>query len=144
MWIDGLTECRTTRAVELAAVFAEQRHRVLAENLANVDTPDYHAQQLDPQAFQQSLRDALDRSAAAGKETLELRGNAQFTTDAAGRVEVQPAVEPAANVLFHDGTNARLERTVSDVNENSLLYELSTNWLRGRYQNVLSAIKGTV
>ena len=144
MWIDRLLESETTRAVELTASFAEQRHRVLAENLANVDTPNYRTKTLDPHAFQQSLQEALDRTADAGSDRLELRGNAQVTTGTGGQLEVQPVVEPAQNVLFHDGTNARLERTLADVNENSLLYEMSVNFLHNRYQNMLTAIRGRV
>ena len=53
---------RTTHALELAAQFAEQRQKVLAENLANIDTPNYHTQRLDPAAFQTSLRKAWQRA----------------------------------------------------------------------------------
>lgn len=144
MWIERLTDSRTTRALELAAQFAERRHALLAENLANVDTPNYQARQLDPVAFQSTLREALTRSEAAGTARLELRGNAQVSTDGTGPLEVQPVVEPAQNVLFHDGTNARLERLLADVTQNSLSYELSTNLLRSRFENLLGAIRGRV
>ncbi|MGD8454315.1 MAG: hypothetical protein PVJ57_21085 [Phycisphaerae bacterium] len=144
MWIDRLLASRTTRAVELGAAFAEQRHRVLAENLANVDTPDYHNKRLDLKAFQTSLQEALTQAETANADRLDLRGNAQFSTTADGGVEVEPAEEPAENVLFHDGTNARFERTMADINENSLLYEMTTNFLRGRYRLMLDAIKGRV
>ena len=142
MWIDQLVSSRTTRAVELTAAFAEQRHRVLAENLANVDTPDYHAKELDPRGFQATLKDALDVARTSDSAALELRGDAQVSTDRNGRLVTQAATEPPQNVLFHDGTNARLERTLGDVGENQLLYELSINFLRTRYQNMLAAIRG--
>lgn len=142
MWIDRLTSSRTTHAVELAAQFAEQRQRVLAENMANIDTPDHYSQRLDPGAFQASLREALARADSTGQEKLELRGNAQFSTDAAGHATVRPATEPAANILFHDGTNARLEQLVTDANENALDYEAATDLLRARLDNLMQAIKG--
>lgn len=144
MWIDRLLASPTTRAVELAASFAEQRHGVLAENLANIDTPDYHAKVLDPRAFQASLREALERTAGANDARLDLRGNAQFTTAPGGQTRARPATEPAENILFHDGTNAKLEKLMVDINENSLFYNLTTNLLRGRYQTMLNAIKGRV
>jgi len=144
MWIDRLLACRTTRAIELSAIFAEHRHGVLAENLANVDTPDYHTRHLDPKAFQASLQTALARADRADESRLELRGNAQFATGPGGRIETNPSVEPPENVLFHDGTNARLEKLVANINENALYYEMATNFLRGRYQSLLSAIRGKV
>lgn len=132
----------TTRALELSASFAEARHRVLAENLANVDTPGYTTQVLDPQAFQTSLQEALARGDSARNDRLELRGNSQVATDAAGRIAVRPISEPAQNVLFHDGTNAGLEKLVTDINGNALQYDLATNLLRARYQSLLNAIRG--
>lgn len=141
-WIERLTASRTTHALSLAAQFAEHRQRVLAENIANVDTPDYHTKRLDPQAFQGSLREALQRAEGARQERLELRGNAQFSTAADGGVDVQPAEEPAENVLFHDGTNARLENLIAGANENALSYELAMNALRGRFEQLLRAIRG--
>ena len=141
MWIDRLVSSRTTRAVELAATFAEQRQRVLAENLANIETPDYQTQQLDPRAFQSALADALDNT-KRNDNRLKLRGNAQVQTDADGRLAVTPTTEPAQNLLFHDGTNARLERVLADVSENELYYEMTTNFLRSRMQQMLNAIRG--
>jgi flagellar basal-body rod protein FlgB len=62
MWIDGLIDGRTTRAAELTARFAEARHNVLAQNLANIDTPDYHSRNLDPRLFQETLAVAHERA----------------------------------------------------------------------------------
>jgi len=144
MWIQRLTASRTTQAVELAAQFAEQRHHVLAENLANIDTPDYHTRQLDRRAFEKSLHKALQEGERTRTRLLELRGNAQFATGPDGRVRVRPATTPAPNALFHDGTNARLEQLLADVAANSLNYEVAMSLLRGRYQGLLRAIRGRV
>jgi len=145
MWIDRLTYSRTTNALALAAQFHEQRQRVLADNLANVDTPDYVSRRLDPAAFQSALQNALDPTRSTrGATELELRGDAQVLTDSSGALRVRPVYEPAPNALFHDGTNARLEDLLADVQENALSYELATNLLRGRYGRLLQAIRGRV
>ena len=132
MWIDRLLSSKTTDAAELAARFAEHRQRVLAENVANLYTPDYHSRNLDPGAFHQSLKEALRASGPGDAGTLNLRGNAQFATDAQGRTVVRPAREPAPNALFHDGTNARLEQLMADAAKNGLTSQLATNLLNGR------------
>jgi flagellar basal-body rod protein FlgB len=142
MWIDRILASRTTRAVELTAAFTEERQRVLAENVANIDTPDYHAKQLTPAAFQKSLSAALERSREDRLQRVQLRDNAQFTTDADGHVQARPGVVPAANVLFHDGTNARLETLMSDASRNALWHELALNLLKQRYGALLTAIRG--
>ena len=142
MWIDRLTSSAGTHALELAARHAEERHKILAENVANIDTPDYHTKQLDPEAFQRSLREALDRAANDGADRLELRGEAQVSTDNAGRLQVRPVEEPAPNVLFHDGRNAQLEKLMTGVQENALRYNLAMTLLGKRYEGLMKAIKG--
>jgi flagellar basal-body rod protein FlgB len=144
MWIDRVMASPIRNALELSAQFAERRQKVLAENLANIDTPDYHTQRLDPQAFQTSLRQALERARKTDGDRLNLRDNAQFATGPDGRVQARPDREPAPNVLFHDGTNARLEELVGDAAKNSLSYQLSTSLLRSRYDDLLQAIRGRV
>ena len=142
LWLDRLTACPVTHAVELAAQFAEKQQGVLAENLANIDTPNYATRRLDPGAFQASLREALQSAGQNGTARLVLRHNAQFATGPDGHVQAQPAREPAPNVLFHDGTNARVEGLLSDVAKNSMSYDVSLSLLRARYDTLLRAIRG--
>lgn len=142
MWIDHLLASRTTRAVELAAAFTEQRQQVLAENVANVDTPDYHSKRLDAEVFQSALRDALDRSEGDRLQRVELRSREQVATDRHGRLVTTPVTEPAPNILFHDGTNGRLEKLMTQVTENQLQHSLATKLLQSRYNKLLAAIKG--
>jgi flagellar basal-body rod protein FlgB len=141
-WIDRVTASPVSQALALAAQFAEKRQGVLAENLANIDTPNYHTKRLDPAAFQSSLRAALQAARQSESGRLVLRHNAQFTTGPDGRVRAAPACEPAPNILFHDGTNARLEELLGDVAKNSLSYDVSSSLLRERYEMLLRAIRG--
>jgi flagellar basal-body rod protein FlgB len=142
MWIDRLTASNTTRALELAADFAEQRHRVLAENLANIDVPDFHSRRLDAQHFETALRAALDSAEKTGTRGLELRGNAQVSTTSGGRLETRAVEESASNALFHDGTNAQVEKLLTDVANNTLSYETAMSLLKGKYDLLLRAIRG--
>ena len=151
MWIDRIVTSTVTRGIELSARFIESRHRVLAENIANIDTPGYARKRLDPEAFQASLKEAMDRVDAlspsqrgTGRALLDLRRNAQFATNFQGDIEVKPEIEPAENILFHDGTNARLEILMSEVADNALSHQFIMNQLRGRYDGVLKAIRGRI
>ncbi len=144
MWIERLTNSRTLHALELTAAFAEQRHHVLAENIANIDTPDYQTRRLDPEAFQAALRQALREAESDRRDRLELRDNAQVSTTADGKLVTRPALRPAENVLFHDGRNASLERLMADVQSNALDYQLATRLLGKRFEGLLAAIRGTM
>jgi flagellar basal-body rod protein FlgB len=142
MWIERLTTSRLTHALELTARFAEERHKVLAENIANIDTPDYHTRRLDPEAFQTTLKEALEQAESSGERRLELRGGAQVSTTPGGSLAVRPQVRPADNILFHDGRNASLETLMTDVQQNALDYSLATRLLSKRFQGLMSAIRG--
>jgi len=142
-WIDRLLNSPVRQGLQLTARFAEDRHRVLAENLANIDTPDYQARRLDGHEFQAALRQAY-KAAENGPQPLELRGSAQFQTDGEGRLHSQPETEPAENVLFHDGTNARIEQLVTQVHENALTYHFAMSQLRSKFDSLKQAITGRV
>ena len=135
---------KTTNAIELSARFAEERQRILAQNVANVVTPDYHDQHLDPKAFQRALRAALETADRKDGYRLKLRSNAQVSTLPNGRIAVRPAIEPAPNILFHDGTNARLERLMSAAAKNALYYQWTTSLLGKRHDGLLTAIRGRI
>ncbi len=142
MRVERLIESPTISALELAARFGEQRHQVLAENVANVDTPDFATRQLDPRAFGASLREALDRAERHGRDGLELRGNRQFESIPGGAVRVRPDVAQPDNVLFHDGTNGRLESLLTDVQQNAMSYQMTIELLKGKFNGLLNAIRG--
>lgn len=142
MWLDRLMDSRTRHALELTARFAEARQQVLAENVANIDTPDYQSRTLDAGAFRDTLRAALDET--VGGDRLNLRNSAQFRTDSAGQLQVEPETEPAPNVLFHDGTNSRMESLMSQATENGLLYNLTTSLLRSKFDSLTNAIRGRI
>lgn len=142
MWIERLTATRVAHALELAARYAEERHQILAENAANIDTPDYQTKILDSETFRFALKDSLERAKEARENRLELRGNAQVSTAADGRLTVKPRVRPAENILFHDGRNAMLEKLMMEVQKNALEYQLASRLLGKRYQGLLTAIRG--
>jgi flagellar basal-body rod protein FlgB len=147
MWIDRLLQDRHREALEFTARFAEQRHQLLAENVANVDTPDYVSRRLDAGAFQHALRDAFQRAERVesidGMEraALPLRSDDQLLVGRDG-VRFRPRTEPAENLLFHDGTNARLESLLSQTAENQLLYSFAITRLKGKLDTLMTAIRG--
>lgn len=141
-WLDRLVSSNTTRALVLTTHFAESRQQVLADNIANIDTPDYQSKRLDPQDFQASLKEAFAQGKRERHQEVHLRGNAQFSTDKTGNVSVKPVEEPAPNILFHDGTNARIEGLMASVAKNRVMHQMALNMLKGRYEGLLKAIRG--
>ncbi len=124
--------------------FNESRLRMLAENVANIHTPDYRAKQLDTKAFQRSLREALDARARDPKGPFVVQAGQEVQTDEQGYLHITPSQRPAENVLFHDGTNLSIEREMADLAETGMTHDLFTTLLKGRFNGLRKAIRGTL
>jgi flagellar basal-body rod protein FlgB len=122
--------------------FTQARHQILTENVANADTPGYKARQVDAAAFQRSLREALTRQDRTRSPDLELKTGKQFRLDRDGRLAVTPTESPPENILFHDGTNIRIERQMAHLAENAMMHQATTEMLRGKFEGLMKAITG--
>ena len=132
----------TTPAMEKLLSFTQAQHRVITENIANIDNPGYQAKQLDGKAFQQTLRRALDTRKKTRAPEFNFRATRQVRQDRAGRVVVTPSNLPAENILFHDQTNVRVEKQMTSLAENAMVHQTVTELLNGRYQGLIKAIRG--
>ena len=101
---------------------AATRQTVIANNLANVETPGFRARAV---RFEEELASALDsgRTAALAKLAPEIF----VSTDS-----------PVAA----DGNSVVLEREVAQMMKNSLMYKVYMRLLQRRYQKLESAIVG--
>ncbi|MCP4249689.1 MAG: hypothetical protein GY778_21825 [bacterium] len=142
MFISSLTDRGATPALELMWSFTQQRHTMIAENVANWGVPDYKTKRVDARAFQQELGRALKERSGDPSRSLQVRAGDQFRTVQSGRLELTPTVRPPDSILFHDGTNLSIDRQMSDLAENAMMHESVTTLLRGRYEGLRKAIRG--
>lgn len=124
--------------------FAQARLGVIADNVANASTPGYRAKQLDVKAFQSSLRRAMDARGGDRRQPFWIEGNRQAQTGDDGFLKVRPGQSPVDNVLFHDGTNSSIEREMSDLADTGMVHRMAATLLRGRFDGLRKAIRGTV
>lgn len=143
MFLSEITEQGAGPALVKTLAFQESRLRMIAENVANAQTPGYRTKQLDVAGFQNSLREAL---VARGNRTggvLEVHSGDEVQTDEQGYLTVKPSEIPAENVLFHDGTNVSIEQQMSQLAQAGLWSDLAGKLLHGRYEGLRKAIRGT-
>ncbi|HPD30031.1 MAG TPA: flagellar basal body rod protein FlgB [Phycisphaerae bacterium] len=143
MLFHGAVNSGTVPVLEKVLAYTHARHRMLTENIANIDTPGYKARQLNVRAFQNALKEAIARRPSE-RGPLSLRGAREFREDASGCLVVTPTEEPAENVLFHDRTNMRIERQMAMLAENTLMHQIASDRLKGRFDQLMTAIRGTV
>lgn len=108
-----------------ALALREQRLQLLAANLANADTPNYQAQDLD---FAAALR-AAGQSGAAGEAPV----------DAAVRAarHARPGAQPS-----QDGNTVDAERERAAFAQAALEYRASLSFVESKVRSMLTAITG--
>ncbi|MGE5609849.1 MAG: flagellar basal body rod protein FlgB [Bacillota bacterium] len=127
MFIDRLLSQGNVPLLEQVVQFTSVRHRLIAENIANVDTPGYRQKDLSVSAFQQALRNRIDRRQAGEDVRFD---------------DVQKEAEnPMQGILFHDRNNRSMEQLTTDLAKNAMMHNLAIELLRKQYLTMETALK---
>jgi len=130
MFIERLLNNGPSPALEQVVGFTAQRHRLIAENIANVDTPGYRQKDLSVRKFQQLL----------GRRIEAVRAG-----DAGGFEDVRVEVEnPVRGILFHDRNNRSMEQLATDLARNAMMHNMAIELLRKQYQQLEMALRERV
>ncbi len=121
MALDDLT---LFNAVKKKLAWLTQRQDVLAQNIANADTPDYRASDMRPFEFREILRRETMQINMQTTGEGHLGGRRRRIRDFAEEINRQP-YETAP-----DGNSVVLEEQVQKVNETSMAHKFSTEIYR--------------
>ncbi|SDM71886.1 flagellar basal body rod protein FlgB [Maricaulis salignorans] len=113
--------------------FHNQRQRVIAENVANANTPGYVAQDLDEGEFQRSLREQMQARSAARST----QGTLPALTSPTRQWQTQDAPDSETTV---NGNTVVLEEQMMRANENRMEYESALSL----YQKSLGMIRTAI
>jgi flagellar basal-body rod protein FlgB len=116
-----------------AMMIREKRTQVLAENIANADTPGFKARDMD---FQQALANAKHRQGSHVARTHEKH----FHIDSSMRKEMQYRNPDQPDT--GDGNSVDIHRERNEFMQNDLAYRTSLQFLDGRISGLKKAIKG--
>ncbi|MEW5967812.1 MAG: flagellar basal body rod protein FlgB [Pseudomonadota bacterium] len=115
----------------------DQRQQVLASNIANADTPNYQARDLD---FRASLQSALKGATASAGVKLAAPGP--------GHLNGTPGVA-GAGLLYRtpsqgnvDGNTVDIDAERAAFSDNAIHYEFNLTRLNRQIQGLLAVIKG--
>ncbi|MCP4433036.1 MAG: flagellar basal body rod protein FlgB [Gammaproteobacteria bacterium] len=119
-----------------AMILRARRSSILASNIANTDTPDYKARDIDFRSVLRSVEkptvgDKL-RLAATHRSHLSARG---FGNDATLQYR-----NPLHASLDGNTVDSHVEQ--ARFSENAIQYQTSYTFLNGRIQGVINALKG--
>lgn len=146
----------TLPVLEQVVQFTQARHGVLAGNIANLNTPGYKARDLSVDAFQSSLRTAIESSrkshspgdavvmgplADEAGEGLMTLGAGRGPFDAKSLDGVRDSME---TFVYHDERDVSLESQVTEISKNQSLHNLAITLMSQQFRQMRSAISETV
>ncbi len=110
-----------------------QRSELLASNLANANTPDFKAKDIDFRTVLGGTNGQLEiKTTRAGHLGGPSSAHAA-ATETLYRVPVQPSL---------DGNTVDSEVERAEFTQNAIRYQSTLNFISGRFKGLLSAIKG--
>ncbi len=118
---------------EQALKFRAMRNQVLSSNIANADTPNYKARDLD---FGTALKGAREESLSLTR-TSELHKQSWGTTDSGARSVYRVPSQPSL-----DGNTVSMDVEQAAFAENALQYRASLTFLDGHIRTLKFALKG--
>ncbi|MGK0267265.1 MAG: flagellar basal-body rod protein FlgB [Maricaulis sp.] len=115
--------------------FHNQRQRVIAENVANANTPGYVAQDLDESEFQRNLQQQMQARSAPRSE----RGGPGLPSLTSPMRDWQSKDSPDSETTVN-GNSVVLEEQMTRANENRMQYESALSL----YQKTLGMLRTAI
>lgn len=126
--------------------FAGQRHRIIANNIANLSTPEFRPADVSVEEFQAELGRAIDaRDAADNAEPASF--SLQSTNEVIVKDDQSLTLRPSPtgeNLMFHDQNDRNVERVMQDLVENFMAFRTAAQFLRSRLDLITTAIRERV
>ena len=111
-----------------------KKHSVIASNIANANTPNYKAKELD---FEKAFRQALGE----GEEDVSLKAtDPRHFTDSNSLENISTKVEISSAPARPDGNNVNLEREMVKLTENNISYNLGIQLITKKLKEIRTAI----
>lgn len=108
---------KTAQSLQTSLAMRQMRHNTTTANIANAETPGYHAQKLD---FEEALARSIDLDGLRGMSTTNENHYSVGGKTARVRPEIYDNPDGAVN---NDGNTVDLEKEMSTLAENAIMYK---------------------
>ncbi|CAM3418484.1 flagellar basal body rod protein FlgB [Cytobacillus oceanisediminis] len=123
----------TISTIEHALDYSSLKQKVISQNIANADTPNYKAKDV---SFKEVFQQAVNGSLEANKS-----GSRHF--DFKGRPSSAQGVVTKRNVSYnHNGNSVDLDKEMSDLATNQIYYNAMIERMSGKFSSLQNVIRG--
>jgi flagellar basal-body rod protein FlgB len=124
---------KTTDALATSLRLRQVRHNVTSANIANAETPNYHAKKVD---FEEALARALDID---GSNKMAATHGEHFVGGSTGTPTADIYDNPDV-AMNNDGNTVDLEKEMSALTENSIMYKSALQLINKKMAAIKYAI----
>jgi flagellar basal-body rod protein FlgB len=123
----------TVSTLEKALNYSSAKQKVISQNIANVDTPNYKAKDV---SFKATFEQALGQSFHANRSDAR---HFEFGS----RVSSGPGMVTKKNVNYNEnGNSVDLDKEMADLATNQIYYNALTERINGKFNSLQSVIRG--
>jgi flagellar basal-body rod protein FlgB len=120
-----------------------QRQELIAANIANADTPNFKARDIDFKSAMQSAMTGVSKEAFKANKTSEmhldgLSTNSNTTSGSAGGALFRPIIQGSV-----DGNTVDMDVERNQFADNGIRYEASLTLINAQLKQMLAAIQGS-
>jgi flagellar basal-body rod protein FlgB len=123
----------TMRTLENSLDYASTKNRVISNNIANVDTPNYKTKDV---VFKDVLDQAI-QSKLEARKTNEKHFSFQPESQSTYRV-----ITKNNTVYNHNGNNVDIDKQMSDLAKNQIYYNSLVDRMSGKFNSLRTVIRG--
>src|SRR3984885_1276171 len=131
--MSSIADGTTIPLLEKVAAFGERRSTVLASNVANIDTPNYHRRDLPVQEFERSLREAIQGGASRNDLST---GPAGLPAELIHGREIG-----SPSLTYQDNSNRSIEHEMMEMTKNLSMQSFAVTLLTTQMGMLQAAIK---
>ncbi|WP_077617810.1 flagellar basal body rod protein FlgB [Bacillus sinesaloumensis] len=123
----------TIHSLEKALDYSTLRQKVISNNIANVDTPNFKAQDV---SFKNLLSNEIESQMSANRTHEK---HLQFTASNRSNGSLMTKADTAYN---HNGNNVDVDKEMALLAENQIYYNAVTQRISGKFNTLKTVIKG--
>ena len=127
-----------------AIQFAQRRNILIANNIANVETPYYEAQDLPVADFQKLLSKAVDKRRAGNPRIWGFKGNRNIRPGRQGEINFKVMPAKGIDNMDHGQNNVDIDKEMVKLAKNTILHNSMVELLHKQYTLIETAISERV
>ena len=121
----------TFRVLEKSLDYSSAKQKVISQNIANVDTPNYKAKDVVKNSFQGALQASIE---AYRTDSRHLNFNADTNSST--------IVTQQNGTYNNNGNSVDMDKEMTDLATNQIYYNAVTDRLSGKFSSLQNVIRG--